>query len=157
MKLALPTLCLVACTTEVNLGTTVDATPRWAITLGQRGYEQATAVAVDSHGDVLVAGTGSLAAADFGTGTIGDASVHWAFLAKRSGVDGSPIWTIPFAGSGDGNVTSLAVTSNDSVVVTGSGGGTASASMTPTRACSSRSTPRLEPSPGCKPCPVEMG
>lgn len=125
--------CLFACTSEENLGDsnpgdTVTSTARWAITLGERGYETADAVAVDSHGDVIVAGTGSLAAADLGNGTIGNDSMYgWGYLTKRSGVDGSPLWTIPYAGdSSSANIADIAIGSDDTIIIAGGYSGTLS-------------------------------
>jgi len=130
MKSLLLCTCLLACTSsEENLGDTVTSTARWALALGQRGYETTRAVAIDSHGDVLVAGTGYLAAADLGTGTIGNDSMSgWGFLTKRSAVDGGPMWTLPYA-SPDGSsasISAIAVDRDDHIVVTGSYGGTLS-------------------------------
>jgi hypothetical protein len=119
---------LCACTThEENLGTTETEVVRWAVGAGGRGYESTDAVAIDSIGDVLVAGGGYLSTADLGNGPIGnDGMGGWSFLTKRVASDGSSRWSIainaalPTAGV---NIRSLAIAADDSILVGGEYGG----------------------------------
>jgi hypothetical protein len=121
MKKALLLCLLVACTNEDNLGNSIQGTADWSLALGGRGYESGTAAAVDSTGSVLVGGTGYLGAVDFGGGVVGNDN-RWAFLLKRSGVDGAAIWTVPMTGLETGatvEVNDIAMGANDSVYAVG--------------------------------------
>ena len=112
-------LLLAACSTEQNVGdTAVPTTARWSESLGQRGYESATAVAIDSHGDVIVSGSGYKAPADLGTGLLGDASDNpWHFLTKRAGSNGAPIWAVEVADE----PFDVAIGADDSIYTAGGG------------------------------------
>jgi hypothetical protein len=125
-RFALLALLSACATQEANLGTTEHETPRWAIGLGDRGYESMSSVAFDSLGDVVVAGQGHLWPADLGNGTIGSYE-DWGFLSKRVASDGSSRWSIAFPGFGQyagAQISSVAIDSDDSIVVGGSYMGT---------------------------------
>lgn len=115
-------LSLVGCSTDANLGNSIVA-PRaeWSLAVGGRGYEQGDAVAFDGNGDVVVGGLGHLGTIDFGRGAEGTLGT-WAFVAKRSGVDGSAVWDTPITGvepDAEAEITDLAVAANGDIYVTG--------------------------------------
>jgi hypothetical protein len=121
MKKILILCVLAACSSEDNLGNTVEGTANWALALGGRGYETGNSVAIDSQGDVVVAGTGYLSTIDFGDGPVGNDG-DWAFLSKRSGADGSPIWTLALVGveaKATIDISEIAIGRDDSIYVTG--------------------------------------
>ena len=128
MKRILLLAMLGACTThEENLGTTETEVARWAIGAGGRGYEEASAVAIDSIGDVVVAGAGYLSTADLGNGPIGnDGTNGWSFLTKRVASDGSSRWSIainPYLPNAGANIISVVIAADDSILVGGNYGG----------------------------------
>jgi hypothetical protein len=83
-------------------------------------------VALDPAGDVLAAGhlTGT---ADFGAGSVTTSLQSVAFwLGKRSGVDGSPLWTAVLGGAEQQGfwLTGIATDASVSILVAGDFGGT---------------------------------
>jgi outer membrane protein assembly factor BamB len=79
---------------------------RWSTTFGDHRDQEASAVAVDQAGNVVVTGY-FLGTIDLGRGPL-TASGNDGFLAKLDG-DGEPIWSRPFGSSGDQRGAALAV------------------------------------------------
>lgn len=115
-------LLVVGCAQEENLGNTpFQDHATWSLALGGRGYERGTAVAVDSVGDVIVGGDGYKGTIDFGDGPVGNVGI-WAFIAKRNGTTGAPIWERSITGREEGatvDLTDIALASDGSLYVTG--------------------------------------
>ncbi len=122
MKLLLVWSLVAACSTEANLGNSiVAARAEWSLALGGRGYEEADAVAIDATGDVIVGGLGHLGTIDFGNGPIGTLGT-WAFLAKRTGAEGSPIWETAITGiepDAMAQISDIALGTDGSIYATG--------------------------------------
>jgi hypothetical protein len=123
MKLLLVLLlAAAACSTESNLGNSIVAGhAEWSLALGGRGYETGDAVAFDSAGDVIVGGSDQFGTIDFGHGTIGTLR-YWAFVVKRAGVDGGPIWETAITGiepDAEAGIADIAVAADDTIYVTG--------------------------------------
>ncbi|HEY3746073.1 MAG TPA: SBBP repeat-containing protein [Gemmatimonadaceae bacterium] len=123
MKLLLAlSLAATACSAESNLGNSIVAGhAEWSLALGGRGYEEGDAVAFDSAGDVIVGGLGHLGTIDFGHGTIGTLGT-WAFVVRRAGTDGGPIWEAAITGiepDAQAQITDIAVAADDTIYVTG--------------------------------------
>lgn len=122
-------LTLAACTDEQNVGNTYTLrTSRWTARIGLTGDGTLTAdhVALDPAGDVVAAGhlTGT---ADFGGASITTSLQAVAFwLGKRSGADGSPLWTTFLGGAEQQGfwLSGLATDASGSVIVAGDFGGT---------------------------------
>lgn len=105
---------------EENLGFSAVGSTRWAITVGGREDDRAMDVAFDSQGDVIAVGdfTGP---ADFGSG-LDNVGGPWGFITKRVASDGAERWTVRLLGSNVEShvqVTAVAVSPQDEVVVTG--------------------------------------
>ncbi len=126
---------VAGCTEEQNLGNTTDAGnptdagatadmfthTRWAITLGGDNEDAAVSVAIDPSGDVFAAGyfTGTV---DFGNEVMTAPQVSGAgWLSKRSGVDGSDLWTVGFGTepTAMASVVDMAISGDGSVIVAG--------------------------------------
>ena len=107
-------------TGSVNPGVTVVGQPRWAVRLGGLGFDRGMITAVDSAGDVIVAG-----------GFDGYGERPEAFITKRAANDGSERWTGRLAGSSSPSlwvvIDAMAITLQDEVVITGAYGGCGSA------------------------------
>ncbi|MBA3463730.1 MAG: hypothetical protein H0T46_27485 [Deltaproteobacteria bacterium] len=102
----------------------------WSFQLGGGQNDGALAVAVDSRSDVYAAGRfqGSFMVGTTPLNSMGSADV---FVAKLSGVDGSPIWIKTFGSPGFDTAVAIAVDSSDNLYLAGSfsgaidfGGGT---------------------------------
>ncbi|HEU5249596.1 MAG TPA: SBBP repeat-containing protein, partial [Thermoanaerobaculia bacterium] len=90
----------------------------WSKRFGGSGDDVAYAIAVDSAGDIALAGKyqGSI---NFGGGNLSSAGGDDAFLVKLGGGSGSHVWSKDFgAGSGD-TATGVAVDGSNNVVVAG--------------------------------------
>ena len=126
MKLAI-TLALAAgaCTDGNNLGNTpVLGLQHWTISFGSDDQDQPAqrgGVAIDPNGDVVAAGT-FRKTVDFGNGPLTAASADGAvYLTKRSGVDGSSVWSRKIGSVTSGGPIASAVTtdSGGNVVLVG--------------------------------------
>jgi hypothetical protein len=118
-------VCLVwlvaaGCAQEANLGNTpFQDQAAWSLALGGRGYESGKAIAIDSHGDVVVGGDGYEGTIDFGSGAIGNLG-RWAFVAKRSGSNGAGIWERAITGVETGasvDLMDIALASDELAIV----------------------------------------
>jgi hypothetical protein len=77
------------------------------------------AIAVDSNGDVAIAGD-FYGQTDLGAGLIaGPAVDDDMFVAKYSGIDGSYLWSQPILGDSGGEPASLAIDAQNNVILTG--------------------------------------
>lgn len=102
-----------------------DGSHVWSIRMGSDNYEFVYSVAVDSVGDVYVAGQ-NWGAVDFGGG---QRSYRGGFLVKLFGANGAYIWDRTFGASmdpwlGANRATEIAVIDSNRVVVCGRFGGT---------------------------------
>jgi Beta-propeller repeat len=89
----------------------------WSKRFGNAGYDVGNRIAVDSAGNVVVAGVFE-GAVDFGAGvltSVGDSDI---FVAKLDSA-GDTIWSGQYGGAGAARVKSLAVDGADSVVIAG--------------------------------------
>jgi outer membrane protein assembly factor BamB len=122
MKAFVVALSLVAaCSSQENLGFTTLGQPRWAVSLGESSDDSATAIAIDSVGDVVVAGT-FLKPRDVG-GEIDEALCP--FITKRTASDGAELWTRELVGAeSGGSIDGVAIGPQDTVIVVGVGVGT---------------------------------
>ncbi len=118
MRAAWLLLFAAACSTEDNLGNHVFGDARWSIAIGSPGEERATALAIDTIGNVVVAGTCD-GLVDFGTT---HADCHGSFLTKRATDTGAELWTLTFDNA---VVTSLAFDELGYLIATGNYAGTA--------------------------------
>ena len=122
-------LTLAACTDEQNVGNTYTLrASRWTARIGLTGPGtlRADHVALDPAGDVVAAGrlTGT---ADFGGTSMTTSLQAVAFwLGKRSGADGSPLWTTLLGGAEQQGfwLSGVATDASGSVIVAGDFGGT---------------------------------
>jgi hypothetical protein len=91
-----------------------NGSPVWGVQAGTNTDDAAYGIALDSSGDVLICGRtlGSLYAAH-----VGSLDDYW--VAKHSGSDGSLIWGVQLGTTGHNYADSVAVDSNDDVLVTG--------------------------------------
>jgi PKD repeat protein len=96
--------------------TAATATP-WARRIGASAADNANDVAVDANGNVVVAGVirGSV---DVGGKSLTSAGGADAFVAKYA-PNGALVWARSLGGTGDDEMTSVAVAANGDVVVTG--------------------------------------
>src|SRR5436309_1136933 len=95
----------------------------WAKRFGGTSADVAQGVAVDSSGNIVVAGyfTGAV---DFGRGTLTSAGSYDVFVAKYA-VDGTPLWTKRLGGTGVDQARAVAVDGSGNVAVVGLFQGTA--------------------------------
>jgi hypothetical protein len=94
-----------------------DGTAIWAIRLGGPARDVYPFIAVDSAGDIYVAGTvGSPTA--FGTFPVGGAGLD-IFVAKLRNSDGSVVWAKSFGSTGDDGASAIAINSSGQIVVSG--------------------------------------
>ena len=85
---------------------------------GPSSWENATGVAVDSAGDIGVAGNFT-ASIDFGGGALTSSGAENAFVAKLSGASGAQVWARIFQDTGSSAGTAVAIGGNRNVVMTG--------------------------------------
>lgn len=93
----------------------------FAINHGSTGADDARGLAVDNNGDLLIAGYFK------GAGMFGsdfEATDPDAYIAKLSGKDGSPLWSVQLGGPGADSAEALAVDKDDNVILVGSLSGT---------------------------------
>jgi len=98
----------------------------WAKHVTGPGWENATGVAVDSAGDIAVAGNFSISI-DFGGGAVTgrtSTGAENAFVAKLSGASGAQVWARGFTATGNDSGTAVAIDGNRNVVTAGWFGGT---------------------------------
>ena len=97
----------------------------WADAFGSSSATASSAaVAVDGHSDIVIGGSFS-GSIDFGEGAIRSSGGPDGFLAKYSGVDGRPQWSLHIGGAGAvTNVNSVAADDAGGVYATGSFTGT---------------------------------
>jgi hypothetical protein len=110
-------LVLAACSTEDNLGNHVFGDVRWSVAVGSPGDERATALAIDTIGNVIVAGTCD-GFVDFGATR---ASCHGSFITQRAYDTGREEWTLVLTNA---TVASVAIDELGYVIATGSYRGT---------------------------------
>ena len=93
----------------------------WAHASGSSiGSASSSAVAVDGRGDTVIGGSFS-GSVDFGQGAVQSSGGPDGFVAKYSGVDGRPQWSLHIGGAGAfTNVNSVAADGTGGVYVTGS-------------------------------------
>ena len=90
----------------------------WVQRFGGTGDDSGIGVATDGSGDVYV--TGYFAdTAFFGGVNLASTGGRDAFLAKVSGVDGTPVWARGFGGTGLDEGFAVAVDASNNVLVTG--------------------------------------
>jgi hypothetical protein len=111
-------LLLAACSSEDNLGNHVFGDARWSIAIGSPGEERATALAIDTIGNVIVAGTCD-GLVDLGTTR---ADCHGSFISQRATDTGAEQWSAVLQGA---VVTSLSIDELGFIIATGSYTGTA--------------------------------
>jgi len=94
-----------------------SGTPKWAKSFGAADYQNATDVAVDAGGNIIVLGDlyGSI---DFGLGPLVSAGNSDIFVAKL-GPSGDPIWSKRFGSANAQEARSVAVDDDGNVVVLG--------------------------------------
>lgn len=115
MKRVACALVLAACSTEDNLGNhALFGKARWSIALGGAGDDQASALAVDTIGNVVVAGTCN-GVIDFGSGPVWCSG---SFISQRASETGAEQWTVQVP---DARITSVAYL-GDRIMVTGAMG-----------------------------------
>lgn len=112
--------CSPSCTFDTS-GCTAKAT--WAVGAGGKDYDEALAVALDSAGNVLVAGFFK-DKADIGGVTLTASGGRDGFLAKLD-PSGTVLWAIQLGGSKDDRVNAVAVDSAGNAYVAGQFTGTA--------------------------------
>jgi hypothetical protein len=116
-------LLLAACSTEDNLGNHVFGDARWSIAIGSSGEERATALAIDTIGNVIVAGTCD-GVIELGTTRV---DCHGSFITSRATDTGRELWTVVLHNA---VVTSLDVDENAFIIATGSYSGNANVAGT---------------------------
>lgn len=128
-RIALGVLFIAACTGGGGGGTgdeprvPVFGTPRWAIALGGTGHDGGDTIALHPSGDVIVGGYFSRTV-DFGDGPMTEpGQFAGGFLTRRSGVDGSPVWTVTLTGW-DAEVMGVATDADGDVIAIGVYSGT---------------------------------
>jgi hypothetical protein len=89
----------------------------WAHGFGGVGYQDATSVAFDQQGNVVVVGVFD-PALDFGAGLLPNGGGRDAFVAKLD-PDGQPVWSRSFGSDGDQAVEHVAVDSAGSLLLAG--------------------------------------
>jgi Fibronectin type III domain len=97
----------------------VDGSYRWARRFGSTSDDVSSyAIAVDPWGDVVITGQ-FLGTVDFGGGPLTSTGGWDIFVAKYSGVDGSPLWARRLGNALDNSGLGVAVDGLGNVVVTG--------------------------------------
>lgn len=91
--------------------------PIWSKRFGDGLSQAGTGIALDTDGNVLVAGDFS-GSVDFGDGSIVAAGGVDVFVAKLSS-SGSPIWTKRFGDAAEERVLSVATDASDNIILTG--------------------------------------
>jgi hypothetical protein len=92
--------------------------PVWSVAFGGSDVDVASALAVDSAGDVIVTGYFS-GTASFGGPALTSAGLYDVFLAKYSGADGSHLWSKRFGAAAEDLGYGVAFDGSDDVVLTG--------------------------------------
>jgi hypothetical protein len=95
----------------------------WAKHATGPGWENATGVAVDSAGDVVVTGNFDQAI-DFGGGALASAGSGDIFVTKLSGASGAQVWARGYGAAGNESGNAVAIDGNRNVVACGWFGGT---------------------------------
>jgi hypothetical protein len=90
----------------------------WSENFWNTGADTGRAIAVNSSGDVLVAGSfaGSI---NFGTGPKSSTGADDIFVAKLDGTDGSGVWANRYGGGASDSGYGIAIDSSGNVAVTG--------------------------------------
>jgi hypothetical protein len=101
-----------------------DGKHLWSKRFGDASVQSASSVAVDSMGNVLVAGYFN-GGVDFGNGFLTSAGGSDIFIAKLRAEDGKHLWSRRFGDASDQNATSVAVGSSESIVFAGQFSGAA--------------------------------
>jgi len=91
---------------------------RWSKRIGGLSYDLAHSVAIDSAGDIVLAGQFA-GAVDFGGGTVTSAGSNDGFVAKYAGTTGAYRWAHRFGGPGLDIATSVRIDPSDNPVVVG--------------------------------------
>jgi hypothetical protein len=93
-----------------------DGSPMWAVRLGSAGPDKNPVLAVDSNGDIYVAGTIG-GTAMFGSYAVGNAGGLDIFIAKLRNSDGSVVWATSVGSPGDEGIGGIAISQSNQLVV----------------------------------------
>lgn len=96
----------------------VDGVHAWSKRIGGTSDDQATSVAVDSAGNVIVAGNTLSSAIDFGGGPLPTINLGDFVIAKYS-PSGAHVWSRRIGGVGYDTVSSIATDASGNIVVVG--------------------------------------
>lgn len=109
---------LLACLICSGFFVHAQMTPAWARTAGGTGDDQGTAIAVDHHGGVYVAGTFASTNFIIGGTPLTRAGGTDIFVAKYD-TAGALLWAKRFGGTSDESVSRIAVSTDGSIYFTG--------------------------------------
>jgi hypothetical protein len=90
----------------------------WAVTYGGPGDDRDVSCAVDAQGDIYITGSFTTSIA-FGNTTLTTVGGSDQFIAKLSGVDGSPIWAISLGTAGNESGGRIAIDNHGHVAFAG--------------------------------------
>jgi hypothetical protein len=93
-----------------------DGTPIWAVPLGGPDRDAYPHVAVDSTGDIYLAGT-ITGAIKVGDNTVGGAGGLDILVAKIRNSDGKVVWATSFGSAGDDAIVGIAISPSGQIVV----------------------------------------